>query len=469
MLFRLIYDDALAHGSYLIGCQRTGEAVIVDPARDVDRYFQLASAEDLRIVAGVETHIHADYLTGMRELGERGCRLYLSGAGGSDWRYGWLNKKSDGGRYDATELQHNDGFDIGNIHFRALHTPGHTPEHLCYLVTDVGAGADTPMGVLTGDFVFVGDVGRPDLLESAAGVVGAMEPAARDLARSLRAFTALEAWLQVWPAHGAGSACGKQLGAIPQSTVGYEKRYNAPLREAEDEQAFVRSVLAGQPEPPGYFARMKRENRDGPALLEGGKLPSPGPMSGKDIPNDAVVLDCRPWDEFRAGFRAGSINAPLDRQYITTVGSYIPPGRPIVLVADGASVGPAVRGLVRVGLDRVIGVVDPGDRTGATETIEEISVEEAYERARSGRGRLVDVRRLGEYDEAHASGSVHAPHVRMPELQGGLAENEPLMCMCRSGKRSARACAYLASQGKHPVNVAGGFMAWAAAGLPVES
>ncbi len=466
LLFRLIYDDALAHGSYLIGCQRTGEAVLVDPARDVDRYFALAAAEDLRLVAGVETHIHADYLSGMRELGERGCRLYVSGEGGADWNYRWLGQRAGGGRYDATELRDGDRFEVGNIRFRALHTPGHTPEHLCYTVTDAGGGADAPMGVLTGDFVFVGDVGRPDLLESAAGVVGAMEPAARDLARSMRTFAGLEEYLQVWPAHGAGSACGKDLGAIPQSTVGYEKRFNGAVRASGDEAEFVRSILAGQPEPPPYFARMKRENRDGPAVL--GALPEPTKMVCGTIPGDAVLVDCRPWDRFRAGHRPGSINAPLDRQFITTVGSYIEPGRPIVLVAAGQDIVPAVRGLVRVGLDSVVGVVDPEELTGATSSIEEISVAEASRRLESGKARLLDVRRRGEFEEGHAGGAEHMPHVRMAEHLGAIGPEEAVMCLCRSGKRSARACGFLRAHGRSPVNVAGGFQAWEAAGLPVD-
>lgn len=466
MLFRLIYDDALAHASYLIGCQRTGEAIIVDPARDVDRYFDLAAKEDLRLVAGAETHIHADYLSGLRELGEKGLKIYASDEGGPDWRYAWLDRKAAGWAYDAVRLHDNDEFAVGNIRFRTIHTPGHTPEHVCFEVTDLGSGAGEPMGVLTGDFVFVGDVGRPDLLESAAGEVGAMEPSARRLSASLRAFAGLEDYLQVWPGHGSGSACGKELGAVPQSTVGYEKRYNRPWRMAADENAFVAEILAGQPEPPPYFARMKRENRDGPAVLGG--LPRPGRMGCSAIPADAVVLDCRPWDDFRAGHRTGSLNAPIDRQFTTAVGSYIEPGRPIVLVADPKSIDQAVRGLVRVGLDDIAGVIEPSDLERATETIEEITVREAFERASAGRGRLLDVRRRGEFEDGHAAGAEHTPHVRMVERAGDLPDDEPLLCMCRSGKRSARACALLQTRGKTVVNVAGGFLAWQAAGLPVE-
>jgi len=162
MFFRQIYDEKLAEAAYLIGCQKTGEAIVIDAERDIDRYEKIAAENGLRIVAAADTHIHADYLTGMREFAEKGARIYASDEGDADWKYLWLEK------YDAVRLRHNDTFKVGNIRFRAIHTPGHTPEHLCYEVTDLGGGADEPMGVATGDFVFVGDLGRPDLLESAA-------------------------------------------------------------------------------------------------------------------------------------------------------------------------------------------------------------------------------------------------------------------------------------------------------------
>ncbi|MCP4938870.1 MAG: MBL fold metallo-hydrolase, partial [Phycisphaeraceae bacterium] len=262
MLFRLIYDDDLAQASYLVGCQRTGEAIVFDPERDIDRYLDLAAAQGLRIVAAAETHIHADFLSGVREFAVRGnAKAYVSGEGGADWQSEWV----DG--CDHRVLRDGDTFEVGNIRFTAVHSPGHTPEHLSYLVTDLGGGADTPMGVITGDFVFVGDLGRPDLLESAAGIEGMMEPSARTLAASAQGFLRFDDHLQVWPAHGSGSACGKALGAVPQSTVGYERRFNHALSLAGDEQAFVDHILAGQPEPPAYFARMKAWNRDGVPLL----------------------------------------------------------------------------------------------------------------------------------------------------------------------------------------------------------
>ena len=269
MFFRRVSDDLLAQYGYLIGCQRTGEAIVIDPERDIDRYVELARSEGLEIVAVAETHIHADFLSGAREFAEQyGTKLFLSDEGGPDWGSEWARK----GSYDVRFLHDGDRFRIGNVELRALHTPGHTPEHLSYFVTDLGSGSNEPMGIASGDFVFVGDVGRPDLLETAAGVVGAQDPSARTLYASVLRFLQLPDHLQVWPGHGAGSVCGKAPGAVPQSTVGYERRHSPALAHRSEEE-FVDFILEGQPEPPLYFARMKELNREGPPVL--GPFPTP--------------------------------------------------------------------------------------------------------------------------------------------------------------------------------------------------
>ena len=265
MLFRRIVDEKLAQYTYLVGCQRTGEALLIDPERDVDRYLAIAEEEELTITAVTETHIHADFLSGARELTRRGIRAYLSSMGGPDWSYRWPEAADP-----VDLLGDGDTFYVGKIEVMVVHTPGHTPEHVSFLITDRGGGADAPMGILSGDFVFVGDMGRPDLLESAAGVEGAMREGAHTLYQSVDRFLELPDWLQLWPGHGAGSACGKALGAVPESTVGYERRFSPALAAAlQGEKAFVGYVLDAQPEPPLYFGRMKRLNRDGPPLLDG--------------------------------------------------------------------------------------------------------------------------------------------------------------------------------------------------------
>ena len=243
MLLERFYDDKLAQASYLVGCAATGEALVIDPHRDVAQYVRAAEAEGLRITHVTETHIHADFVSGSRELAQRtGATLLLSAEGGSDWQYAFAREAG------AVLLRDNDVFRVGNIAVRVLHTPGHTPEHLSFMITDT-ASTDRPMGVFTGDFVFVGDVGRPDLLERAAKMRGTMEVGARALYRSLQAFKRLPDYLQLWPGHGAGSACGKSLGAVPSTTVGYERIANWGFADMTEDR-FVEAVLAGQPEPP---------------------------------------------------------------------------------------------------------------------------------------------------------------------------------------------------------------------------
>jgi len=266
MILRTIYTDELAQASYLVGCSATGEALIIDPTRDIEQYIQIAASKDLHITAVTETHIHADFVSGARELAQcTGAQLYLSDAGPAEWKYRYAANAH------AKLLQDGEIFKVGNIRLQALHTPGHTPEHLSFLLTDT-AGADQPMGLFTGDFVFVGDVGRPDLLERAAGIKGTMELGARQLFHSIQKLHDLPDYLQIWPGHGAGSACGRALGAVPQSTLGYEKRFNWAF-SVNDEDTFVQAVLEGQPEPPFYFAEMKRVNKEGPSILKPRTLP----------------------------------------------------------------------------------------------------------------------------------------------------------------------------------------------------
>jgi hydroxyacylglutathione hydrolase len=472
MLLRLLYDDALAQAAYLIGCQASGEAIIFDPQRDVDRYVEAAKREGLKLVAAAETHIHADFLSGCRELAELGVKVYLSAEGGADWQYGWLGKKSGGGSYAHQLLRDGDTFKIGNIQFKALHTPGHTPEHMSFLVTDMGAGVREPMGVVTGDFVFVGDLGRPDLLETAAGVQGTKEAGARQLFSSVREFVKLPEYLQVWPGHGAGSACGKALGAVPQTTVGYEARFNPAIKIASGsgEGGFSVFILKGQPEPPTYFARMKRQNRDGPPLL--GKLPSPRMLNAAELGKldygRVAVLDTRGWGEFKAGHLPGALRDPLDKTFNTIAGSYVREDQDVYVVAPRAQMDEAVRALVRVGLDRVVGWIEPGTLKeyagagGKLEMTQEVDV--AGGKALLDAGAVpLDVRRASdEFDAAHVRGAVNVPHLRLSAELEKLPSGKKLLVYCKSGGRSSRAVAYLQRAGFDAVNLAGGYDAWAA-------
>ncbi|CAN5405349.1 MBL fold metallo-hydrolase [soil metagenome] len=449
MYFKQFFDEKLAQYAYMVGCQANGTAVVIDPMRDIDQYIDHAAKQGLTITAAVDTHIHADYISGLREFAERGVKVYASDEGDKDWKYEWLIDS----HYDYELINDGDEFKIGNITIKAWHTPGHTPEHLSYFITD-GAAADEPMGVATGDFVFVGDVGRPDLLESAAGMKDVMKPAARTLYKTVIDFKNMPEYLQVWPGHGAGSACGKALGAVPETTVGYELRYNNSIKSATSEDDFVKFILEGQPEPPLYFARMKRENKLGPAITGG--LPKAKRLTLKEVGNiinnkESVVLDTRERNEFADGHLPGSLLSPLNKQFNTVAGSYITEDEDIYLVVNEHRLEEATRDLFRVGLDKVKGFITPKDLEmykdqGGTLDILEVADFEAVE-DKTQNEVIVDVRKASEYQEAHVDGAINIAHTRLPDRIEELPKNKKLLIHCQSGGRSAVASALLKQAG----------------------
>ncbi|HXY29615.1 MAG TPA: MBL fold metallo-hydrolase [Gemmatimonadaceae bacterium] len=470
MLLQRFYDDGLAQASYLIACQATGDAVVVDPNRDVDQYVRAAEVDGLRISYVTETHIHADFVSGSRELADRtGARLLLSAEGGADWSYRFAAEAG------ARLLTDGESFSVGRVRFGVMHTPGHTPEHLALSVTD-GAASDRPMGVLTGDFLFVGDVGRPDLLERAAGETGTMAVHARTLFRSLRAFAGLPDYLQIWPGHGAGSACGKSLGAVPQTTLGYEKLTNWAF-QVSDETAFVRDVLEGQPEPPRYFAQMKRINRDGPALL--GRLDPPPRLPASRLAplldQNALIVDTRHAGDFAEGFVRRTINIPLNRSFTTWAGSLIPYDRPFYLIAsddDDRAISKAARSLALIGLDKLGGYFGPeavSALRGAMATIPQMSARDLASRLASNGIRVLDVRTLAEWQTGHIPGAVHVPLVELEHRISELDNTRPTVVQCQSGSRSAIASSLLAARGFERVfNLVGGIDAWTGGGGAVD-
>lgn len=459
MLVRQIADSTLAQFSYLVGCPRSGEAIVIDPERDVDRYFEEAARHNLRLVAAVDTHIHADYLSGLREMAERGLLVYASKEGGSEWQYEWLT----GSHYHHRLLADGDQFAIGFIEFHAVHTPGHTPEHLSYLIRDAGAGAVDHIALASGDFVFVGDVGRPDLLERAAGQTGVMVPSARAQFGSIqRSFKTLPEFIQVWPAHGAGSACGKSLGDVPASTVGYELRNNRSIQAAADEATFVEFILAGQPEPPLYFARMKRDNRRGPSLLP--ELPRPQRLGVSEVDalrnrTDIAVLDTRRRDLFGAGHLAGTILAELDFQFCSIAGSYVDEGTPIYLVVEEQRLDAAVRALIRIGLDRVVGYVTPdvlaeyASSGGELRRTTVANMAEMEAERRAGQAVVLDVRGGAEFEAGHVADAVHIPHTRVGTVIDTLPKDVRLLVHCNSGARASAVVSLLERHGYQAVHV----------------
>ncbi|TYP91935.1 hydroxyacylglutathione hydrolase [Fodinibius salinus] len=450
MVFKQIYEEKLSQYTYLIGCQASGEAIIVDPMRDIDRYQNIAEKDGLRIEAATETHIHADYLSGLREFAEAGAKVYASDEGGSDWKYEWL----PGSSYDYQLIKDGDKFSVGNIHFETRHTPGHTPEHLSYLVTD-GAAADEPMGILTGDFIFVGDVGRPDLLESAAGQEGVMEASARQLFKSVEKFKSMPEYLQVWPGHGSGSACGKALGSVPESTVGYELRFNPSIQATDTEQHFVDFVLDGQPEPPLYFARMKRDNRSGPTVL--GDLPRPSKIEMAKIASrgsqpDATVIDTRGRIEFMNAHLRESLLAQFDKHFNTIVGSYVDENDEIFLIINDEEVDTAIRDLVRIGLDNIQGYATPADleqffSLADAEQIETVNFEQARSQITDKEYAILDVRKATEFREGHIEGAVNIAHTRLADEVEKLDQDKDWLVYCRSGRRASVASALLKRNG----------------------
>jgi len=472
MFFKRIYDPTLAQASYLIGCQQTGNAVVVDPNRDVAQYIAAAEAEGLRVTHVTETHIHADFVSGARELAARtGAQLLLSDEGDADWKYAYAADAK------ARLLKDGDAFMVGNIRMEALHTPGHTPEHLSFLVTDTPAAAG-PWGILTGDFVFVGDVGRPDLLERAAGYTGTMEASAHTLFHSLARFRDLPDHLQVWPGHGAGSACGKALGAIASSTVGYERLANWGVGTT-DEEEFVRMVLDGQPEPPRYFAEMKRINKTGPRILGGFRAPTrlPPQSLGGLLRLGEVVVDTRSAADFAAGHIPGTINIPLDASFTTWAGWLLPYDREIYLLLDDASprgAESAVRGLATIGLDRVAGAFDGSSidawtaAGGELGTVEQATVAEVRTMMARGSATIIDVRGYTEWAAGHLPGVPNVPLGYLPDEVENLPPGRPVVVHCQAGARSSIAASLLRARGvRSVVNMTGGYTAWQEAGLPV--
>jgi hydroxyacylglutathione hydrolase len=464
MLVRRLYHQRLAQASYLIACTQSREAIVIDPVRDVEPYLAAAAAEGVRIVAVTETHVHADFISGSRELaGRTGARLYLSGEGRGPWSYTGTYLADAG----ATILRAGDAIHLGAVGITVLHTPGHTPEHVSFLVTDSAVAAE-PMAAVTGDFVFVGDVGRPDLLERAVHVAGSADSAARQLYASVQRFAGQADHLQIWPGHGAGSACGKDLSGVPQSTLGYERRYNWAFG-IDDEAEFVRAALEGQPEPPAYFAEMKRINAHGPGPWQDVKRPAlatPGDIVDA-VEAGAIVVDVRPAADFAAGHIPGTINIPLNRSFLLWAGSLIPTASAVTLIGDEAQLADAVRDLALIGIDHVVGyagpeVVEAWQRSGRPlEHASYTTIGAVAAEIGSGAVSVVDVRGSAEWDAGHLPGAIHVPLGALRDRAAELPSDRPLVVHCQGGGRAAIAASVLQAAGFNNVaEMRGGMAAW---------
>ena len=454
MFFQHVFDKSLAQGSYFVGCQATGEAIVIDAQRDIDVYLDIAKQNNLRITHIAETHIHADFLCGSRELAAvTGADMYLSDEGGPDWQY----------EFPHIGLKNGSTIKVGNLSLEILHTPGHTPESISFLLTDHPA-TDEPVMIFTGDFVFVGDIGRPDLLEKAAGLIGTKEIGAKQMFQSLKKFSALPEHIQVWSAHGAGSACGKALGAVHSSTVGYEKIRNWAFQYGEDEAAFTDYLLADQPEPPKYFAMMKHLNKvNRPLLVEVPKHPKLSKEQFLSAYEKGIkVIDTRNKIDFAKGFIPGSLNIQGNNSFSTWAGWLLNYQEQFILVADENQMYDLTRKLMRIGLDNMYGYISNVEDMGIElKKADVISIEEFKTYINKEDVQIVDVRGITEFQDKCVEGADHCFVGTIQDNLHKFSRNKQVVIYCQAGDRSAVAYSVLARNGfNHIKNYLGGMKEW---------
>lgn len=451
MYFKQFYLGCLAHASYLIGSE--GEAAVVDPQRDVDQYIEEAALHGLKIKYVVETHLHADFVSGHHELAERtGAQIVFGSKAGVT--------------FDHLDVHDGDTLNIGKIHLKILETPGHTPESISLLLSDPD-DTNKPMKVLTGDTLFIGDVGRPDL---AGGKGFSAEQMAGMLYDSLhQKLMTLPDQTEVYPAHGAGSMCGRNISKDTSSTIGQQRQFNYALKPMSQEQ-FVKMMTTDLPEAPAYFSQDAEINRTGAGVLT--ELPPPTGLSPGEFKRLAssgyLVLDVRPAAQFGNGHVPGALNVALGGQFASWAGTLIKGGTPILLVAeDREGIDEAVQRLARVGIESVKGFLDGGmyawDKAGeSVASVAQMPVDELrHQMEEKPELQLLDVRLPAEYNGGHARGFVNVPLAHLQEELPKFDPARPIAVMCQGGYRSSAGTSILAKHGFQQVfNVVGGFTAW---------
>jgi hydroxyacylglutathione hydrolase len=462
MYFKQFYLNCLAHASYLIGSE--GEAAVVDPQRDVDQYLDEAAATDLEIKYVIETHLHADFVSGHRELAARtGAEIVFGQKAGATIPHRAVK--------DGDELA------VGKVKLRILETPGHTPEGICVLVIDTEV-SDQPQKVLTGDTLFIGDVGRPDLVGAKGFTKEMMAAMMYDSLHEK--LLRLGDEVEVYPAHGAGSMCGRNLSTETSSTIGEQRKLNYALQPMKKEQ-FVKMMTTDLPEAPAYFSKDAEINRAGAEALTG--LPQPEALSAGEVCKRAaqgcVILDVRAPADFGAGHIPGALNIGLGGQFASWAGSLIPMTSPIVIVADSVEqVEEAQIRLARVGLENVRGYLAGGVNAWKKDGLElavvpQISVAELKELIDGRPGlQLIDVRRPVEYESGHAPRAISAPLAKLREMlpQLNLKPTAQTAIICAGGYRSSAGTSMVQQAGfDNLLNVTGGTKAWIDAGYEVET
>ena len=457
MIFQQLVNEDAGCLSYLIGCSQAGASIVVDPARDrVDEYLRLARKKGLRITHILETHTHADHISGGRELAALTQAPIL------------LHRESRA-VFEHGSVADGDEIRIGKIALKVLHTPGHTPDSICLLVTD-HERADEPWFILTGDTVFIGDVGRPDLggAQAAAGLYDSLQ----------RAILPLDDSVEVYPAHGGGSLCGRAMSSKPGSTIGFERRFNPSLR-ARSRDEFVDMLMAGLPPKPPSFETIVGKNQ-GLIPLQRGK---PRPLSAREAADalargDACVLDLRDPATYGEAHVAGALNVWIESpQFAERVAWLAPPEARLLLVAQGPSdLDRAIKALTRVGVDAIEGFVERGmlewkSAALPVESVPQMTVYELNEWLEEERDVLVvDVREPSEWREGHVEGAMHLPMLEAAKRLSELPADRPKAVMCAGGLRSSSVISVLERHGlRHCLNVTGGMSAWLKAGLPTTT
>lgn len=457
MFFKHVYDTSLAQASYFIGCQKKGIAAVIDPKRDVDTYLKIAEDNKFKITHIFETHIHADFLSGSRELAAlTGAEMYLSDEGDKNWKY----------EFDHNPLKHGDEVWIGNLKIEVIHTPGHTPESISFILTDT-ASIDKPVMVFTGDFVFVGDIGRPDLLEKAAGIIGTQEVGAEQMYDSIRDFNELPDYIQLWPGHGAGSACGKELGAVPSSTVGYEKIRNWAFTMLSDKKAFKEYLLTDQPEPPRYFAMMKKLNKvNRPLLTEVPQLKHLKMIEFDEMYRKGkAIVDTRKKEEYATSSLRKTLNIQNNASLSTWAGWLLNYKDPFVLIVREAEKEEVTRKLMRIGLDNIAGYITPKDMESfyGEDLLDykPISIEELKKKLNTEDIQVVDVRGASEFSEGHIPGAKNVFVGTLPDHLDEIPKNKEVVIHCQSGDRASTAYSILRRAGfDNILNYSAGMKEW---------
>jgi len=461
MYFQHVYDKSLAQASYFIGCQKAGVAAVIDPKRDVDTYIEIAKANNMKITHILETHIHADFLSGSRELAKlTGAGMYLSDEGGETWQY----------EFPHIGLKDGDQIKLGNLLIDVLHTPGHTPESISFLLTDTPA-IKKPVMLFTGDFVFVGDIGRPDLLEKAAGMKGTQDIGAKQMYESIKKFEVLPDYIQVWPGHGAGSACGKALGAVPSSTVGYEKLRNWAFHFENDAKGFTDYLLEDQPEPPKYFAMMKKLNKvDRPLLTDVPKINLLSAEALKaNLAKGMKLIDAREKTEFAAGFIPGSINIQGNNSFGTWAGWLLKYDEPFMLLADESQLDDLTRKLMRIGLDNIEGYISGtsafGETGGELQRANNISLKETKTLIHNNNVQVVDLRGAAEYKAGHIAKAENVFVGTLADNLDKISKDRKVIIHCQGGDRASIGYSILARNGfTNVANFSGSINEWVEAG-----